>query len=67
MNAAFRVHVEDGVWWADSAEYLEWVAVADSLDGLRLLAREGLRFCGATHVNDPFGQLHNTTSGGLVT
>lgn len=43
-----RVHViyhyEPGGWWADSPELSGWTATADSIDELRALAEEGVRF-----------------------
>jgi predicted RNase H-like HicB family nuclease len=37
-------HYEPEGWWADSPDIPGWTATADSVDALRSLAEEGVRF-----------------------
>jgi predicted RNase H-like HicB family nuclease len=37
-------HYEQAGWWADSPEIDGWTATADSIDELRTLAEDGVRF-----------------------
>jgi predicted RNase H-like HicB family nuclease len=37
-------HFDDPGWWAESPEFPEYSAFGDSLDEVRALAHEGLRF-----------------------
>lgn len=37
-------HSDSGAWWADSPSVAGWTAAADTLDELRRLVEEGVRF-----------------------
>ena len=37
-------HNEDGKWWSESPDVPGWSAGGDSLDEVRQLAEEGIRF-----------------------
>jgi predicted RNase H-like HicB family nuclease len=37
-------HHEDDGWWADSQQVTGWSATAETLDALRVLVEEGVRF-----------------------
>jgi predicted RNase H-like HicB family nuclease len=37
-------HCEDGKWWSESPDIDGWYAAGDSLDEVRQLAEEGVRF-----------------------
>ena len=55
-------HQESDGWWADSPGVRGWTATAQTLDGLRELVEEGIRFALETdaviveHLVDPFRQ-----------
>jgi len=52
-------HEADG-WWADSPEISGWTATAASVDELRSLAEEGVRFA----LDDPTVQIEHQLDGG---
>jgi predicted RNase H-like HicB family nuclease len=37
-------HSESGAWWAESPRIPEWTATAETLDELRALVEDGVRF-----------------------
>lgn len=37
-------HLEDGHWWSESPDIQRWYAAGDSLDEVRQLVEEGVRF-----------------------
>lgn len=37
-------HCEYGLWWSESLDIQGWSAAGDSLDEVRRLAEEGMRF-----------------------
>lgn len=59
-TAHLRYHYEPEGWWAESIEFPDYSAFAASLDELRLLAHEGLRFFAEDdelEIIDPISEL----------
>jgi predicted RNase H-like HicB family nuclease len=62
-TAHVRYHYDPEGWWADSPEFPEYSAFGATLDEVRLLARDGLRFLAeddALNVVDEFSLLTPT-------
>lgn len=57
-------HQDAGAWWADSPDLDGYVAVAESLDDLRVLVREGVAF--HLETDAPVEILESTDRGSTV-